>query len=107
LLFQEQSAEPAVIRWCQHCLYNTPTAMHTTSTNPLLLLTPAAAPLPLQSAGYDLGGELPLGDASSLEGLGEALLNTLKGQEEPRTVSRGVEGIKALGAGACLGGRQG
>lgn len=43
----------------------------------------------------------------ALSGLGEALLKTLKGQEEPRTVSRGVEGIKALGAGVCVwvGGR--
>ena len=54
----------------------------------------------MQSAGYDLGPDMPQGEAA-LEGLGEALLKTLKGQEEPRTVSRGVEGIKALGAGVC------
>ena len=35
-------------------------------------------------------------------------VRTLKGQEEPRTVSRGLEGIKALGAGegcSLCGGR--
>lgn len=42
-------------------------------------------------------------DEAGLEGLGEALLKTLKGQEEPRTVSRGVEGIKALGGGEWFG----
>eukprot|EP00878_Enallax_costatus_P008487 GHUV01008871.1.p1 GENE.GHUV01008871.1~~GHUV01008871.1.p1 ORF type:complete len:841 (+),score=266.38 GHUV01008871.1:478-3000(+) len=51
----------------------------------------------MQAAGYDLG-DLPEGPGA-LEGLGEALLKTLKGQEEPRTVSRGTQGINALGAG--------
>jgi hypothetical protein len=51
----------------------------------------------MQEAGYDLG-QLPSGP-DALKGLGEALLKTLKGQEEPRTVSRGIDGIKALGAG--------
>jgi len=59
---------------------------------------------PLQSAGYDLGPDLPQGE-EALEGLGEALLKTLKGQEEPRTVSRGVEGVKALGGGEGGGGK--
>lgn len=51
----------------------------------------------LQEAGYDLG-QLPKGP-DAIKGLGEALLKTLKGQEEPRTVSRGAEGIKALAGG--------
>lgn len=45
----------------------------------------------MQAAGYDLG-DLPEGP-EALEGLGEALLKTLKGQEEPRTVSRGAQGV--------------
>jgi hypothetical protein len=49
----------------------------------------------LQEAGYDLG-PLPQGK-EALAGLGEALLKTLKGQEEPRTVSKGAAGALAQG----------
>lgn len=51
----------------------------------------------LQEAGYDLG-PLPEG-REALAGLGEALLKTLKGQEEPRTVSKGAAGALRGGVG--------
>jgi hypothetical protein len=47
-----------------------------------------------------LGPDLPQGP-DGLQGLGEALIKTLKAQEEPRTISRGVAGIQGLGAGAA------
>lgn len=56
-------------------------------TCPATLLAYVICP---QAAGYDLG-DLPQGEGA-LQGLGEALLQALKGQEEPRTVSRGIEG---------------
>ncbi|WIA37068.1 hypothetical protein OEZ86_014043 [Tetradesmus obliquus] len=80
-------------------LYGFPPGVGATGTAALLNVPQSLENLlaSLQEAGYDLG-PLPEG-REALAGLGEALLKTLKGQEEPRTVSKGAAGIKALGGG--------
>ncbi|WIA16841.1 hypothetical protein OEZ85_013777 [Tetradesmus obliquus] len=80
-------------------LYGFPPGVGATGTAALLNVPQSLENLlaSLQEAGYDLG-PLPEG-RDALAGLGEALLKTLKGQEEPRTVSKGAAGIKALGGG--------
>eukprot|EP00879_Flechtneria_rotunda_P015094 GHRR01015774.1.p1 GENE.GHRR01015774.1~~GHRR01015774.1.p1 ORF type:complete len:899 (+),score=287.59 GHRR01015774.1:2958-5654(+) len=80
-------------------LYGFPPGVGATGTAALLNVPKSLEQLlaAMQEAGYHLG-PLPSGH-DALEGLGEAILKTLKAQEEPRTFSRGAAGITALGAG--------
>jgi magnesium chelatase subunit H len=73
-------------------LYGFPPGVGATGTAALLNVPQSLEQLlaALQEAGYDLG-PLPEGQ-EALAGLGEALLKTLKAQEEPRTVSKGTAG---------------